>query len=185
VKAIPSATLAVTLAALCASSASAFTDKASGFSIIPPAGFMAKQSSHKRHDVAVVVNSTTRSPPAVNSDGTLCKLAYKSAPQNNKLTREHINAIVSSPARITIVKSAFERIFRISKADLFVHAGYKGLELHGTPKSGPNAANARVFISLVETRKGRASLICATASGAFASALKDFRAIRSGMIVPD
>ena len=184
-KAITCATLAVIPAMLCPASASTFTDKASGFSITPPAGFTAKQSSHKRHDVAVVINSTSRNPPAVNADGSLCKLAYKSAPQNNKLTRERINAIVTSPARITIVKSAFERIFRISKADIFVHAGYNGLELHGTPKSGPNAANTRVFISLVESRKGRASLICATASRAFASALKDFRAIRSGMTVPD
>lgn len=179
--------LAISLAASALSnvpSAFAFTDKATGFSINPPANFVTKPSSHPRQDVAVIVNSKSGKPKGTNSDGSLCKVAYKTAPQNEKLTRDQINTFVSSPARAKLMRSAFGRVFMISNTVNFTHQGYKALEFHGTPKAGPNAANVRVFIAVIETRKGRASFICATSKEDFASGVKDFRAIRATMKVP-
>lgn len=164
--------------------AAAFTDTASGFSINPPARFVTMKSRHLRHDVAVSINARNGKPASANSDGVLCKVAYKAAPQNNDLSREQINALVVTPGRKNLMRAAFERIFAVSTTLEFNHQGYKAVEFHATPKFGPNAENARAFISIIETAKGRASFICVTTKEDFAPGLEDFRTIRASMKVP-
>lgn len=162
----------------------AFKDKATGFSVNPPAGFVASPSSHRKHDAAVVVNSSSGKPVATNSDKNLCKIAYKNSPKNNRFTRAQINALVVTPARKNLLKNAFGRVFTLSHTSQFTHQQYEAFEFHGAPKFGPNHENVRMFISIIETRKGRASMICATSVNDFASGLKAFRAIRASMNVP-
>jgi hypothetical protein len=162
----------------------AFTHTATGFSIDTPPGYVTTLSSHRTHDVTVAVNSRSGKPVATNSDKNLCKVAYKTAPQNNTLTRAQINALVTDPARQKMIQNVFSRVFNITKTSRFVHQGYHALELHGAPKFGPDHENARVFISIIETRMGRASLICATSVSAFPSGVKTFRTIRATMKIP-
>lgn len=164
--------------------ASAYTDKATGFALAPPKGFVASRSSHRAHDVAIVVNSLTKKPASANADGTLCKAAYKSAPQNSALTREQINTMVNGEQRVNLIKTYLTNIFDILQTRRFTHQGYRSFEFVTRPKFGPNHENVRSFLSIIETVKGRATITCVTTGSEIKAALPIFRAIRARMKVP-
>ena len=172
------------LACVHAGPATAIQDKASGLAIDPPAGFSATQSSHPGNDVAYAINSDSGKPPSSNVDGVLCKLAYKAAVRNAALSRERINAITASAERQDQVKRILGRVFWIEKTVVFEHQGYTALEFHATPRFGPKAEDARVTFSIIETVKGRTTLVCTTTKAAFPSALAAFRKIRNTANVP-
>lgn len=162
----------------------AASDNASGLAVNPPENFRVEKSSHRRHDVAFAIFAKNGKPVAANRDGSLCKVAYKSAPQNARVSREQINSLTVTKDRQNMVRRILGRVFEIGSLQVIDHQGYKALEIHATPKVGPDAANVRLFLAMIETVKGRTSLTCATRKSAFPAALKDFRAIRATVNAP-
>jgi hypothetical protein len=169
-----------------ATGAQAFVqDPASGFGIRPPAPFVAEQTTARRQfDFGVGVTSTTGKPGLAGTGKYVCEGGFKAASQNNGLTRAEINALVDKPEWVNLAKAAFEIAFRVTAQRRFTLEGYRGMEFEAAPKGGPGGEDVRVFISLVETSKGRVTLLCLTQKADYAAARSQFRAIRASINLP-
>jgi hypothetical protein len=176
----------VLLGALSPASALAFsTDPATGFGINPPAPFVAERTTNRRQfDVGVGVKSTTGAPATVGTTPYVCEAGFKAATQNNDLSRDEINAFMDKPEWVNVARATMELVFSITSQQRFTLEGYRGIEFRGRPKEGPGAENVRMFMSIVETAKGRTSMICVTDRAGFNNALPRFRAIRATINLP-
>jgi hypothetical protein len=174
------------IAALSPYAAQAFsTDPATGFGIRPPAPFVAEQTTNRRQfDVGVGVKSTTGSPAPAGSGAYVCEAGFKAAAQNNRLSRDEINAFMDKPEWVNVARATMELAFAINAQQRFTLEGYRGIEFRGQPKGGPGAENVRMFMSIVETAKGRTTVICLTDKAAFGKVLPQFRAIRASINLP-
>lgn len=162
----------------------AFEDAATGFSIAPPAPFTAEPAQRRQFDVGAGVKSATGKPEIRGTGQFVCEAGFKSAPQNANLTRDDINAMVAKPEWMNVAKAMLELAFQIDRQQRFTLQGYRGFEFQGRPKAGPGAEDARMFMSMVETAKGRTTMICVTAASGFQSAVAQFRAIRATINLP-
>ena len=165
-------------------SAWAFQDK-SGFGITPPTGFTAEQTSRKQFDVSVGVASATGKPSIAGNGRHQCEAGFKFSEKNNALTKAEINAFMRKPEWTNMARSTLETVFKIHTSTPFTLQGYRGAEFEMEPKSGPDAANTRMMMSIVETPKGRMTTICLTHLPEFSGAKKAFRAIRQSMTLPE
>jgi hypothetical protein len=173
-------------AALLPGAAHAFsTDPATGFGIRPPAPFVAEQTTNRRQfDVGIGVKSATGAPAPAGTGTYVCEAGFKAAAQNNAMSREEINAFMDKPEWVNIARATMELAFSISAQQRFTLEGYRGIEFRGRPKAGPGAENVRMFMSIVETAKGRTSMICVTDRVVYSKALPQFRAIRATINLP-
>jgi hypothetical protein len=174
------------LAALSPTGAHAFSaDPASGFGIRPPAPFVAEQTTNRRQfDVGVGIRSTTGAPAGAGTSPYVCEAGFKAAPQNASLSRAEINALMDKPEWANLARATMELVFDITAQQRFTLEGYRGVEFRGQPKAEPASANIRMFMSMVETSKGRVSMICVTDRASFAKGLPQFRAIRATINLP-
>jgi hypothetical protein len=167
-------------------SAQSYGDAATGLSIAPPAGFKAEAGkSNPQFEVTIDVSSKTGTPKAISSTGQLCTLGFKSAAQNAQLTRAIINAQMAKPEWQQLYRDMFANVGTVSELKLFEHQGFNGIELIVAPKAGPDAQTTRMFVSAMETAKGRTVLSCVTDQAGLASALPQFRAVRATIHAPE
>lgn len=161
-----------------------FADAATGFGITPPAPFVAEQTSRRQFDVGAGVKSTTGKPAPAGTGAYVCEAGFKAAAQNNDLTREQINAQMDKPEWRKLARSAIELAFNVTAEQRFTLQGFRGLEFRGSPKAGPGHEEARMFMSMVETPKGRVTMVCVTERRGFERAVPQFRAIRAAINLP-
>jgi hypothetical protein len=162
------------------------SDATSGLAVDPPAPFTAKPGKpHRQYDVTFDIEGAGDAPRIVQPDGRLCSVGFKNAPQNAGLSKAEINAMVGKPEWRNLYKATFELIGTVTPPRSFSHQGYQGVELTVTPKTGPNAADIRMYAASIETAKGRTALICVTDAASLNAALPKFRAIRAGIRAPE
>jgi hypothetical protein len=161
-----------------------FSDPATGFAIKPPVGFTTQQTTRRQFDVGVGITSTSGVPAAAGTSAFVCEGGFKAAATNNDLTQAEINAFVDKPEWRKLIRSTFELIGTVKAERRFTQEGYRGVELQVTPKAGPDAANVRIVVALIETAKGRTTLLCNTTRKDIGKGLQQFRAIRASIILP-
>ncbi len=161
-----------------------FSDPSTGFAIRPPAGFTTQQTTRRQFDVGVGITSTTGVPAAAGTSAFVCEGGFKAAATNNDLTQAEINALVDKPEWRKLIRSTFELIGTVKAERRFTQEGYRGVELQVTPKAGPDAANVRMVVAMVETAKGRTTVLCVTTLKDLAKGLPQFRAIRASITLP-
>jgi hypothetical protein len=162
-----------------------FDDPGSGFAVNPPAPFVTEQTSNRRQfDVGVGINSKTGTPSVKGTGTHVCEAGFKAAPQNASLSIAEINKLTDTKERQQQVRGIIEFAFAISSQRTFTMQGVRGLEFQGQPKLGPDAENARMFMSMIETPKGRVTIVCVTSRAEFNKALPQFRAIRASITLP-
>jgi hypothetical protein len=158
--------------------AQSYADPVSGLAVDAPKPFAAQPGRpHRQFDVTIDVASPT--------DKRRCTVGFKGKPQNASLSKAEINAMMTKPEWQNVHKSLFERAGTVSDLVTFDHQGYTGVEMTVTPKAGPAGGSIRVFVSTVETPKGRTALICITDKDSIAAALSQFRAVRAGIRAPE
>ena len=162
-----------------------FADATTGFSIAPPAPFVAEQTTRRQFDVGAGVKSTTGKPAPAGTGAYVCEAGFKAAAQNNDLTREQINAQMDKPEWRKLARAAIELAFNVTAEQRFTLQGFRGLEFTGSPKAGPGHEEARMFMSLIETPKGRVTMVCVTERSGIARAIPQFRAIRATINLPN
>lgn len=158
---------------------------ASGFSIAPPPPFTTTPSNNGRFDVGAGFNSGTGKPAKAGNSANLCEAGFKFAAANNGLTRNQINTLMTTPERIKQIRAAIEIMFVISSQTSFILQGHQGLEFIGTPRMGPGAADARVFLAMIETSAGRMTMVCSTTAADIGTATAQFRNIRTTITMPE
>jgi hypothetical protein len=162
-----------------------YQDPTTGFALTPPKGWTVEQSSGRRQfDVGVTVNPDAGRPRKAGNGPGVCEAGFKAAANNAGLTQKEINDLVNKPEWVKLARTTIELVFQISGQQRFTLQGFRGIEFQGRPKAGPNAENARIFMSIVETPKGRVSMVCAIDKADFAGALPKLRAIRAGINLP-
>jgi hypothetical protein len=159
-----------------------FVDTASGLRVDPAAPFVVQPAKSRSYDIAVVVNSLTGTPSLGIGDTYLCQIGYKAIPENADLAQEEINLQVQKPEWLDNAAQALSQAFDIVGKTSFVLDGATGVELIGKPKDPAHASG--IFVSIIDTPKGRTTLNCATPSGELDNAVAQFRLIRAGITPP-
>jgi hypothetical protein len=182
---LASGVIAAALIATTGAASAFYQDPATGFALTPPKGWTVEQSSGRRQfDVGVTVNPDAGRPRKAGIGPGVCEAGFKSAANNAGLTQKEINALVNKSEWVNLARAAVEMGFQVSGQQRFTLQGFRGIEFQGRPKAGPNAENARIFMSIVETPKGRVSMVCAVDKADYAGALPKLRAIRAGINLP-
>ncbi|MDR3474481.1 MAG: hypothetical protein P4M09_22760 [Devosia sp.] len=162
--------------------AAPFVDAASGLKVDPPQPFVVAPAKSQTYDVAVVVNSLTGAPPLGAGDNYLCQIGYQGLPGNADLDQEEINLQVEQPDWLDHAAAAMSRSFDVTGKATFVLDGATGIELVGKPKDSTHASG--VFVSMVDTPKGRTTVNCATRPEEIDGAVNQFRLIRASVTLP-
>jgi hypothetical protein len=158
-----------------------FEDPASGFKIDPPAPFFVLPATTKSYDFAAVINSTTGAPAKGTGDGYLCQVGFKAQPDSAGLSQEEINLQVAAPGWLDNAAAALSTSFNVTGKTTFMLQGATGIELVGVPK---DTHAAGIFVSIIDTPKGRTTLNCATPPAELDGALNQFRLIRGSITLP-
>jgi hypothetical protein len=158
-----------------------FEDPASGFKIDPPAPFFVLPATTKSYDFAAVINSSTGAPAKGAGDSYLCQVGFKAQPDSAGLSQEEINLQVAAPGWLDNAAEALSASFNVTGKATFMLEGATGIELVGLPKD-TNAAG--IFVSIIDTPKGRTTLNCATPADGLDGALNQFRLIRASITLP-
>jgi len=167
-----------------ASAQGSFADPATGFGMKVAAPFTVEPTTRRQFDVGVGVKSSTGSPPLVGTGQFVCEAGFKAAAQNNGLTREEINAFVQKPEWRKVARATLELVFTVTAERTFMLSGFRGVEYQVRPKMGPGAEDVRMLMSLVETPKGRTTVLCLADRRSFQRSLAPFRTLRGGVTVP-
>ena len=158
-----------------------FEDPATGFKVDPPAPYFVQPAKSATYDEAVVIKSTTNTPPTAPGDPYLCQVGLKKAADPGALTQAAINRQVQQPDFLANAAGAFSETFDLTSQSTFTLEGATGIELVGTSKTGDGTG---VFVSLVDTPAGRTSLSCVTTADQLDNALAPFRLIRGAITLP-
>lgn len=169
---------------LLSSPALAYDDPATGFGFRAPPGVVETPSTRIRFDAGVALDSATGQPPPAGTSKHLCEATFKRAAANAKLTQGRINALAARPARKQRVKQTLALAFEVTAIRAQSLGDVLGLEIEARPKYGPNHEDARAYLTIHETPKGRVTLVCVTPKAAWDKALPLFREIRGGLIPP-
>lgn len=170
--------------ALAPTAAFAFEDAATGFAFRAPPGFVETPTSRMRFDAGVGVDSASGFPPLAGTSKHLCEAGFKAAAQNARLTQRQINARAADRRRLERVKTILGAAFDVLAIRADGAGDVLGAEIEAKPKVGPGHEDARVYLAIFETPKGRTTLVCATARQAWDKALPIFRDIRAGITLP-
>lgn len=171
-----------------------FHDAETGLSVDLPAPYvLAGRQDRPSYDIALAVKAGEGATvhPA-NSDGSLCGVAYVSAPSNEGLTQTQINAVVAGEGWLATAKAPMALLGKVEQAQTFTQAqaytkgaggrpSVKGGEFVIAPATGPGAETTRLYIAMWETPKGRVVVTCAGLVGEMPAALDAFRAVRGSV----
>lgn len=176
--------LAAALAlALVATPVLAVEDAATGLKVDLPGDFAIEASQRSNYQALFGVSPLSGQPSSAGSP-YLCEVGFQAAPSNQGMTQDQINKAMSEPSWSQMAQAGLEPAFTINSEQDFALNGVGGLEFIATPKAGPEALNVRVFLSFMETPKGRTVVSCATTAPEIDGALPVFRAIRQGVTPP-
>ncbi len=178
----PLAALLLWLAAPAA--ATAFEDAATGFAVAPIPGATIQPASRRQFDVGVAVDPDSGFPPRAGTGAHLCEAGFKAAPQNATLTQAEIDAAFARPEWANMVRSIFELTFAVTSLRRVRLDGANGFAVEARPKFGPDHDNARAFLTLHETPKGRVTLVCVTTAAAWRKAAPFFRRVAGAIRLP-
>ena len=173
------------LASIPALAQTQLTDEASGLSIQLPAGYtVTKAPPRPRQDVVFTIRSEANRPVAKNRDGSLCGLAFSNATANASLSQEEINETVRKPEWRNVAKATLETVFDVKRMDGITLNGIEGMAIQTAPKASLPDQDVFMHMSILETPKGRTTLVCVTDKANAQAALPVFESFRAGVQPP-
>lgn len=171
-------------AALLAQSASAQTasDDKSGLRIDPPAGYEAKPLPARGPNAVIY---SVKKPSDAD---TGCQVGYAEAPQNARLAQSDINTMMKSKEHQDLAKAAISSLYETNLVAAFDHGEVTGIEMISDikPREGfpPRAQEIRNMMIILETPKGRASVVCVGDKKDFDQRRAEFHQLAQGVTLP-
>lgn len=171
------------LAAALATAAAAepVRDEATGLSLQPPTGYEAKKTEgDPRYAVVYAVQKS-------GEDDTGCKVAFQAAPQNAELTQADINAFTQKKEWTDLIKATLALRYDVASVEPFEQGGLAGAAVVADfkPAEGaPQAAQVRSYLVLVDTPKGRTTVVCVGEKANFDARKPEFEAIARAVSPP-
>ncbi|MDJ0389877.1 hypothetical protein QMO56_17355 [Roseomonas sp. E05] len=119
---------------------------------------------------------------------TGCTLAYVPAPQNALYSQNQINTRTRLPGWQAIERTRLAAIYDVQEQSLFEQRGVTGVQMVADlrPRPGlPARAQAvRSFFAIMETPRGRTTLVCVAEKAGFAARRAEFEAVLRGLAPP-
>lgn len=164
--------------------ASAFQDTTTGFGFRAPRGVIVTPSSQARFDIGVAIDAAPGGPQPAGTGKHLCEAGFKAAAGNADFTQRQLNALAVTRERLNQVKTTIGLVFAVSSLRVLRLDGVAGVEIEARPKSGPSHEDARAYLTMHETPKGRVTMVCVTTARDWRKAQPLFRRLRSGLVMP-
>jgi hypothetical protein len=179
------AMVAGTLGILIASApaiAEPLSDPATGLAVNAPTGYIAQPTKTSgNYTVAFDVKKP-------DDKDTGCRVGFQPAPQNAGMTQEEINAFTAKAEWADLVRSTLSRLYDVISLDRFEHAGVRGAVVVGDfrlpPSAPPRAGEVRSWLVLLETPKGRTSVVCVGEKTSFEARRSEFVDVARGVTLP-
>ena len=158
------------------------SDPESGFAVDPPPGYTATIIPPRdKYSVGFEVKK------ADDDKDTGCQVAFQPAPQNADLSQQEINDLATSPEWIDLARSTLSLVYDVRSADPFEHAGVRGLALVGDFKTeidAPRAHEVRSLLIILETPKGRVTVVCVGEKTTFDARRPEFESVARATTLP-
>ncbi|GLK80139.1 hypothetical protein [Methylopila turkensis] len=164
-----------------AAAAEPVRDEPSGLTIDPPAGYSAEKiDGGQRYAAAFNVKKAGADEPG-------CRVGFQASPQNAGLTQEEINAFTAKPEWTDLIKATLALYYDVASVDPFEQGGLAGAAVIGDIKAAEGetqAPDARSYLVLLDTPKGRTTLVCVAARADFDARRAEFEAVARAVQPP-
>ena len=157
-------------------------DETSGLGVAPPSGYAAT-AVPARPPYTVMYD--VKRP---DDTDTGCKVGYNAAPQNASFSQAQLNEVAGTPERKQVIEGMLGSLYEISGMDVVEHAGVRGFRISGTFKPRPGmperAQQVATVFYMMETPKGRTTIVCVADRDNLDARKKDFEALMQGTTMP-
>jgi hypothetical protein len=157
-------------------------DGATGLTVDPPPGYVARAEAPDRQ------HSARLSVRRGGETATGCEIGFSAVAANARRSQPEINAMIGSPAGQQAGRSLLEPVYNVTEtatvqlgnvAALLFLARFKPHR-----KLPVEAQRIRTLFAILETPRGRTSIVCAAEEADFASRRPEFEAVVRGTAVP-
>ncbi len=175
-------TILATLLLAGTAQAAPLRDGATGLAVDPPAGYAARaEAPDRQHAARLSVKRPT------DTEGG-CELAFAPAPANARFSQAQINEMIGGTAWQDAAKAALAPVYDVSDLRITEFGPLRGMELQADFKPRrelpQRARQLRSYFAILETPRGRTTLVCVADRGEFAARLAEFSAIARGTTPP-
>lgn len=164
-----------------AASAEPVRDEASGLVIDPPPGYSAQKiDGGVRYAASYAVRKADESDPG-------CRVGFQSSPQNAGLAQEEINAFTAKPEWNDLIRATLALYYDVVSLEPFEQAGLSGAAVVGDIKpvpDQPKMPDARSYFVLLDTPKGRTTVVCVVDKAKFDGRRAEFEAVARSVQPP-
>jgi hypothetical protein len=165
------------LATILATSLSAqnFDLAASGFAVVPPAGYVAVpgKSSSPSH---VVISLSKPAEP-----GTACEVSFEGLPGFEQFSQDALNRQTDNPNWDVFYRHGLGDLYDVTSVARFDHDGVRGAMMRGTSRPRPALrgwlANQPTLIFMFYTPKGLNKIACVAGAAVFDARRAEFEAV--------
>jgi hypothetical protein len=153
-----------------------------GLAVTAPPGYQAKAAPARGRYTAII------DVKRANERDTGCKIAFSPSPQNRRLTQTEINTLVDTPERRAVIEGTLGTLYQITAVDQFEQGGVRGSVATATFKALPGIpARASEMINLfylLETPKGRTTIVCLSEQQTFSARKSEFDSLARSVTLP-
>ena len=160
-------------------------DDATGLTMQPPAGYEARKAEGDPRYSAVY---------AVQKAGevdTGCKIAFQSSQQSGPgadapLSQEDINAFTQKKEWIELIRATLALRYDVATVEPFLNGGLSGASVVADfkPIEGEKPDDVRSYLVVLDTPKGRTTLVCVGDKAGFEKRRPEFEAIARSVSPP-
>lgn len=155
----------------------------SGLGISPPSGYEAKELPGRGQ------NSVIFSVKKPDDKDTGCQVGFAEAPQNATLDQAQINGMMKTKEHQDLAKASIAMLYETNSVAPFDNGhDVTGIEMISDikPREGfpPRSQEIRNLMILLETPKGRTSVVCVGDKKDFGARREEFRQLARGVTPP-
>lgn len=159
-----------------------FRDDATGLAIEPPAGYKLEQLPAQGSNIVRV------SLKRAEDRDTGCQVGYGDAPPNNRYSQADINAQMKTKEHQELARASIGVIYHARSVEPFEHGDVTGLAIVADikPRQGVPARAQEIqnLMILMETPKGRTSVVCVSEKADFPKRRPEFEALARSVGLP-
>ena len=156
-------------------------DDATGLAVLPPDGYKAERAEgDARYAVVFAVQKADEAE-------TGCKIAFQAAPQNAGLTQPEINAFTQKKEWTELIRATLSLRYDVASVMPFEQGGLAGAAVVAdfkTTEGEPKTAELRSYLVLIDTPKGRTTVVCVGDKAGFDARKPEFEAIARAVSPP-
>jgi hypothetical protein len=160
-------------------------DEATGLTVQPPAGYEARKAEGDPRYAAVY---------AVQKAGELdtgCKIAFQSTQQSGPgaeapLSQDDINAFTQKKEWIELIRATLALRYDVATVEAFSNGGLSGASVVADfkPIEGEKPDDVRSYLVVLDTPKGRTTIVCIGDKAGFDKRKPEFEAIARSVSPP-